>query len=348
VPHRIISNNRTYLIYDLDNSPEDAFEDLKNTKNTILTDRDAIIVISNPFEGEIPTERSPNLGLNLVQLHLLLRDYKSNKIILATSDANIEESYSSWCEWNGVEKVFEKCIYTSYAHLSRVVDEVTIQVNNQFKSKHYICMNAVTKPHRFSTVEMLFANEWNTKGYISYLNRNGPDKRLSTQNFQGQKLYLDFDRDELNTGKNQQVLPSQYRDACFDIVTESSVSDVSLFITEKTWKPILNKTPFIPLGDKGICRHLEEYFGIKPYTDLFNYSFDTLDYPERLYRMKEDNFDRLLNMNIHELNEIINSDKMQELLEYNKVQLLNHYTQLYMGGKEARIKILIETIESQY
>ena len=345
MPHRIIVDDTTYIIYDFDLGPSAAFEDLKNTKNRILTDNNnPIIVISNSFEGEIPSENSPASGLDLTQLHLLLTNYDSNNIVLINSDANVEENYTNWCKWNEVSKVFRKCAYTSYVHLSRVVEEAVLQENRQFKSKHFICMNAMTKPHRFAIVDILFANDWHTKGYISYLNRNGPDETLSTQNFQGQKLCLDFDRHGINTGKNQQVLPPQYSDACFDIVTESTVSDTSLFITEKTWKPILNKTPFIILGSKDSHKHLEEYFGIKPYTELFDYSFDNLDYPERLHRMKADNLDSLLNMDIHELNEIVNSDKMQELLEYNKARMLSHYKPEYMGDTSSKMKTLIDSI----
>ena len=183
-------------------------------------------------------------------------------------------------------------------------------------------------------VESLFANGWDTKGYISYLNRYGSitGSVLSTEYFQGQNIHLDFTADDIVEGGNQEVIPAQYREACFDIVTESIKSDIALFITEKTWKPILQKTPFIILGSKNSHKHLEEYFGIKPYTDLFDYRFDNLDYEERFARLKEDNLKRLLNMDIHELNEIVNSDKMQKLLEYNKAQLLACLTSLQDNG----------------
>ena len=55
---------------------------------------------------------------------------------------------------------------------------------------------------------------------------------------------------------------------------------------------------------------------------MFNYEFDTLGYPEKLHSIKEKNLDRLLNMNINELNDIVNSDSMKEQMAYNKSQLL--------------------------
>ena len=115
------------------------------------------------------------------------------------------------------------------------------------------------------------------------------------------------------------------REACFDIVNESSVNDDDIFITEKTWKAILQKTPFIIFGSKNSHKHLEEYFGIKPYIELFDYKFDGLNLDERFHSIKHDNLVRLINMDIHKLNEIVNSNKMQDLLEYNKEQLLKFF-----------------------
>jgi hypothetical protein len=140
------------------------------------------------------------------------------------------------------------------------------------------------------------------------------------------------------------LCPPQYREACFDIVNETIVSDSYLFITDKTWKPILQKTPFIIFGSKNSHKHLEEYFGIKPYTDLFDYRFDNLDYEERFASIKHDNLERLLNMDIHELNEIVNSDKMQELLEYNKAQLLSH---IFNPPKDTRLHGLSNTMTGE-
>jgi len=196
---------------------------------------------------------------------------------------------------------------------------------------------ATSKIHRFDMVHLLFANGWDKKGYISYLNRYGPTTTYSLPNdrthFEGQTLKLDFDGDSIDNGGNQETLPPQYSEACFDIVTESIVCDTSLHITEKVWKPILHEKPFIILGPKFAHKHLLDHFGIKPYTDLFNYEFDTLGYPEKLHSIKEKNLDRLLNMNINELNDIVNSDSMKEQMAYNKAQLLAYSKSEQDGDK---------------
>ena len=343
MPERIESNGKTYLIYNF-YIPTKSFPHFERTKDLFLKAKDKpIVVIDCSFEGNCFLESREGLefsfpflagwGIYWNKLHSILREYDLDKIVLLYGDANIEQNYINWCEFNKEERVFGKCIYRPQTLLFRSLyqhKKVRMQPNESFKPKHFICLNGSSKSHRFYMVESLFANGWNSKGYISYLNRYGVvNKCKPTENFQGQNIHLDFNSGEIQQDANQEVIPTQYREACFDIVTESIKSDIALFITEKTWKPILQKTPFIILGSKNSHKHLEEYFGIKPYTDLFDYRFDNLDYDERFDRLKEDNLKRLLNMDIHELNEIVNSDKMQKLLEYNKAQLLACLTLLH-------------------
>jgi hypothetical protein len=194
-------------------------------------------------------------------------------------------------------------------------------------------MNAFSKPHRFEMINFLYRYNLQNKGHISWLNRHGEPIRRYSRYYSGleynvfdcKTLELDFTGPELSIASQQLQVPSQYREACFDIVNESSANDDDIFITEKTWKAILQKTPFIIFGSKNSHKHLEEYFGIKPYIELFDYKFDGLNLDERFHSIKHDNLVRLINMDIHKLNEIVNSNKMQDLLEYNKEQLLKFF-----------------------
>ena len=55
---------------------------------------------------------------------------------------------------------------------------------------------------------------------------------------------------------------------------ENNLSQIdTLFITEKTWKPIVFKKPFLVWGGKGIHTKLKE-LGFELYEELFDYSFD--------------------------------------------------------------------------
>jgi hypothetical protein len=328
----LINYKDSYLIYNFW-TPELTWPLLVSSKDLFLKEktpyekRKPIVVIDVSIEGECNSQDDTFLagwGNYWTELHSLLSEYDSENIILLSNDANISKKYTKWLRLHNVKRVFGRCVYRPRTLLERSIahfENTPTQSKKSFKSKHFICMNSRSKSHRFNMVELLFANNWNSKGYISYLNRYGVINK-STDFFQGQTITLDFDADNINNGGNQETLPSQYADVCFDIVTESIVCDTSLHITEKVWKPILHEKPFIILGPKYAHNHLQTHFGIKPYFDLFNYEFDCLDYPEKLHSIKEKNLDRLLNMNINELNDIVNSDSMKEQMAYNKSQLL--------------------------
>ena len=350
------SEDHRYLIYTHGNL-EECLAALEKTKHLFLGVMDKpMVVIDGSFEGGVFQRGLHWLQGDLVsseyvafsKIHALLSEYRSDLTALVYGDANLQQNYLRWCRDNNSSPVFAQLIYRPQTLLQRSLEAYdlnTSKPNLSFKSKHFICLNAVARPHRIEMVNLLYEKDWQLKGYISWL-RRGSDPNIPAPGYYWEQkiLKLDFDSDEIIFGRpnggNQLLCPPQYRDACFDIVNETMVSDDVLFITDKTWKPILQKTPFIIHGSKNSHKHLEEYFGIKPYTDLFDYRFDTLDYNERFDSIKDDNLERLLNMDIHELNEIVNSDKMQELLEYNRNQLLTHFIE---KPKDIRLLGLSET-----
>ena len=67
--------------------------------------------------------------------------------------------------------------------------------------------------------------------------------------------------------------------ALVDLITEAYFMDSAL-LTEKTFKPIAYRKPFIILGPR-TCHSLLEWMDFELYDELFDYSFDHLDYEER-------------------------------------------------------------------
>ena len=60
---------------------------------------------------------------------------------------------------------------------------------------------------------------------------------------------------------------------CFELVTETDVFN-SLFITEKTFKPILNKSPFLISGSPYTLAYLRK-LGFETFDKLFDESYDS-------------------------------------------------------------------------
>jgi hypothetical protein len=361
VTNRLTNSDIRYFTLCVNSSDIDT---LRDSKDLFLKSKDKpVVVIDASLEGEstsflypctkykLQTHNGSGLGAivgDQTILELLhhpdvgLSEYDLDKTILLYGDANIEKNYTNWCKENNQKRVFGKCIYNPHTILQRSLlfyletydySYYDYIPNVSFKPKHFICMNAFSKPHRFEMINFLYRYNLQNKGHISWLNRHGePIRRYSKYYFEPEDnvfdcktLELDFTSSELSISSQQLQVPPQYREACFDIVNESSANDDDIFITEKTYKAILQKTPFIIFGSKNSHKHLEEYFGIKPYTELFDYKFDGLNSDERFHSIKHDNLVRLINMDIHKLNEIVNSDKMQDLLEYNKEQLLKFF-----------------------
>ena len=69
----------------------------------------------------------------------------------------------------------------------------------------------------------------------------------------------------------QELVPLEYYQSNCDLVLESTIE--TLFITEKTWKPIVFKKPFLVWGGQGLHAKLKD-LGFELYDELFDYSFD--------------------------------------------------------------------------
>jgi hypothetical protein len=92
---------------------------------------------------------------------------------------------------------------------------------------------------------------------------------------QGKQLPNDRD---LNDWSNQRYFnPEWYDNTCFSLVSETQVDpdpEQPVFITEKTFKPMAFKHPFIIFGNQGTLAHLHS-LGFETYENLFDESYDT-------------------------------------------------------------------------
>lgn len=57
-------------------------------------------------------------------------------------------------------------------------------------------------------------------------------------------------------------------------VTESLANDSEMYITEKTYIPLLMGRPFLIIGNRHILRFLKQYYGFKTFSKLFDESYD--------------------------------------------------------------------------
>lgn len=71
-------------------------------------------------------------------------------------------------------------------------------------------------------------------------------------------------------------LPKSYMNGFIDIVTETDCQEGYFVATEKNAKPWGAMKPYLVLSSKDYHSWLREEYGIEPYTEMFDYSFDSL------------------------------------------------------------------------
>ena len=119
----------------------------------------------------------------------------------------------------------------------------------------------------------------------------------------------------------QTSVPLEYIQSCVDLVTESYSSEC-VQITEKTFKPIIMKKPFIIFGARNSHEFLKKT-GYELYDELFDYSFDVEDYSSRLSSIVSQISD-ILKMSTNDL-KLFCEEKLKDKIEHNYNHTINKH-----------------------
>ena len=132
---------------------------------------------------------------------------------------------------------------------------------------------------------------------------NFPSSNLSIK----KPLYKDF----VTFPRYLLPLKPCYQKIFVDIVSETVVSGKSCFITEKTIRPMIFKTPFIIVGGKGFLTVLKK-LGFQTFSNWWDEDYDNYSGPSRIEKIKQ-----VMNFISNQKN--INSIKqqMQNVIEHN-------------------------------
>lgn len=130
----------------------------------------------------------------------------------------------------------------------------------------FICLNNRGHPHRVKTIEQIITNNLLDDGIISWHDKTVKPSQLD-KNFFPLKS-------EKDTQFDQHTLPSEFNECLINLVTESTVDNYLVDISEKTINAIIGGMPFVIIGCPGIHKNLEK-LGFKLYTEIFDYEFDS-------------------------------------------------------------------------
>jgi hypothetical protein len=195
--------------------------------------------------------------------------------------------------------------------------------------KHFMCLNRKPHRHRFEMVRDLIANNLMPYGYVS----------CGGTPIEGTHLPIVLDTDITNEDGDTAVSGdvgitndinslghiSNWNSHAVNIVTETTTY-TDVFITEKTFKPILGKRPFMILGDRNIYKLLQDW-GFDTFDDLFGDGYNLPDYHDRI---------EWITSNIKKLLYI---DNLEDFLISLRPRLENNYQQFFKIAKINRNNI---------
>jgi hypothetical protein len=259
--------------------------------------------------------------LNTVHSYILSKDIPLRKVIFQTGNSNGKEIYKNYCFRKGI--LFEKAMNISSIeyfewHSSR---NYNICVNNlgivplpknvdySKIEKTFLCLNNRQRPHRKNLFILWNLNDLIKDSFYTMPNKSGYTHDTKTYNLSNyldtnlmQRLgvtpeYIDEiaktlpltidDPDKVPVSSLFGSIDTYYQSSLISVVTETNFEDPDIFNTEKIFKPIVHRHPFILVGPYKTLEKLRE-FGYKTFSEFWDESYDSIEDPnERLLKIVE-------------------------------------------------------------
>ena len=282
-------------------------------RNAIRLYKGYILLECGPEAWVLPDQ------LKNIQQYFYNLGFPLYKIIYLTGCMNAKEIYDAWCIENNIQDTRETrfnlipfplaryhmaTILNFADHTEPVYDSETIP------EKLFLCWNRRFRPHR--TILLLALEKlglvdrsYYSMGYVdpefkSHSFKNSMPLDLNNDNYYGlgntdmdnvlKKLPLVIDgQTELQemctnaTGKAKTF----YENSLVSLVTETNWDLPHVTATEKTFKPFVEKHPFILVGVNGALKSMHE-LGFKTFSEFWDESYDEIeDFNQRLAKIIE-------------------------------------------------------------
>lgn len=308
---------------------------LKNKKMTLL--------VSTNFEGFLSVVEP------IYQLLILQLEIPEEQLMLFTGARDIVPTVNSVAKKYNKNEITVVWAVPHEKHIRVFENEKNtnpgfIQTYKFYKK--FICLNRRWRAHRLAFVSLLIINKIVDKGYVSLIESEFQDSvwikkwdLLLDKNPKFKDLFLQHKNVILNSTPMVVDLPTLDDSACifnninmdgiynnsyFSIVTETNYySGDGRFLTEKSFKPIVNYHPFIMLAPPNSLDALRER-GYRTFHPFINEDYDSIVDDEKRMNMVLEETKRLCNLTESELKTFI--DGCREICIYN-------YNNLFHGMK---------------
>lgn len=249
------------------------------------------------------------------------------KVIFVTCLLDAEKEYAAWTD----SPNFKTLYYPEWYH--RVYDNLIDYNLHRIKydrTNYFCCLNNRPHPHRLQTVTYMDYLGILDKGTVTCLDKQYETYEavptmydnivLSYGNFTEEtydiineqkeitkhKLPLNFDTEDFSKGSRPHDYNKLiYQESLINVVTETHYEPHwnkhhHVFLSEKTWKPIICKQAFIIVGPKHTLKYLKE-LGFKTFDHLWDESYDNDDQEKRLYKAVNSLYNTISNYSLEEL-----------------------------------------------
>lgn len=296
----------------VDNRPS-IFEMLNPKYLKDLQDGKAMFLIDQSVEGYSTTWLWP-------WFHEKCKKYNINPecILYLTGDQSCEETYNTWCNSNNITKrirpipsvslsTYIKNHYTNVGINSNFDEIFEYKKNNDLFL--YDCTNMRPRPQRVLNYMHLLNADLLSKGNISmaapkiwYADITASDylrkyklpadiyKQIDANGNATKAKFSDTVSDESHYYVYvERILKDVYKNSWLSIITESSFFEYehSVFVSEKTFKPIACMQPFVIVGSKHTLKYLRK-LGYKTFSPFIDESYDDLDDADRIPAIMEE------------------------------------------------------------
>ena len=322
----------------IENMSKDVYDKIKNEK---------MIVIFNWFSEPLyDPEFNKNIericeehafNINNFFVFTSANNIKNTSKIKHISDHFFLKSTSLHLKHFLQNKIFKP---NTFDYVCEIVNQDIFQ---EKKEKHFLCLNrSVDRPHRFGLGMFIEKHNLWDKGEFSFLlcdKKKENDELVEAFNSETLKEYTEYkdlfykrlpieidtkfltEGNKLfNFGTSKIYYKPIYEKTAINIVTETSFEKNKVFISEKTFHPIINLQPFIMIASNGQLQELRN-LGFKTFGHVIDESYDDVENNHIRFKMICDEILRLSEMSIDEINELFLSCK--DICIYNRNHLLS-------------------------
>jgi hypothetical protein len=209
-------------------------------------------------------------------------------------------------------------------------EQIDFKISNLEKIKTYSCLQKRLRPHRIWIYKYLHDAELLDHGMVSmnpFLGLSTDFEGLTIPSEQIVELNKNLPLILYDHNNNEhddrfyidRIVPQVHLDTWVTVISEASFgdSDLTLFLSEKAFKPIACSHPFIFMGNKGSLAKLRD-MGYKTFEGFIDETYDTLPTWERMQAVIE---------SIKQINAIEDKltwyESMRPILEHNKQVLMS-------------------------